>query len=755
MLPFRFPFLLLFLFLLPVARLQARHLIGGNLTYRCLGNGDYAFTLKVYRDCNCTNCAALDEIAQIGIYRCNGDADCSRLTQQQTYARLAIRLTSRRNVGQPDYPCLIPPNICVEEGIYEFRLSSYNVRLPAGNTSYHVGYQRCCRNNTITNIINPDQVGSTYSVEITPEAQALCNNSPEFKTFPPTVICVNSALNYDHGARDADGDSLAYSFCAPFAGGGSATNNFTYLTCNGAYPSPSCPPPYGVVSFRGGNITATTPMAGDPVISIDAKTGLITGKPTAKGQFVVGVCITEYRNGLLLSRSNRDFQFNVADCDPLVFAKLGEAVAVTDKEYQVISCGVAEIQFVNSSYQRQYIKNQRWSFPIGNTVVTSTEWEPKLKFPGVGRYKGQLLLNPGTNCADSAIIEVRVFPSLNADFSYRYDTCYADAVQFADQSTTASGGIASYTWAFGDGQKGSGKTISHPYTTSGEFSVALTVKDLNQCTETVTRKIRYFPAPSILLVRPSQTDACVPVNLTFGNLSKPIDNTYKISWEFGDGGKSNQVNPTHTYTKEGTYTVSLSVVSPIGCRKDTVFQRLIKVSPSPVADFEFAPKQATIIDNKVVFTDKSLDAVRWIWDFGNEFDSNDRNPIHLYPDTGRFTVTLVVFHPSGCPDTAQGIVDIRPDVRFYLPNAFTPNFDGKNDVFRGVGIMIGATRFSFQIWNRWGDRVFSTEDTREGWNGLHLNTGSASPEGVYITLVRYTDPRGLPVEIKGFVTLLR
>ncbi|MDP4814005.1 MAG: hypothetical protein NWR79_06045, partial [Saprospiraceae bacterium] len=284
--------------------LQAKHLIGGNLTYKCLGNGDYSFTLKVYRDCNCTDCAQLDDIAEIGIYRCNGDADCGRLRQNSVFSRVQVRLTSKRNVERPDYPCLIPPNICVEEGIYEFKLSNYGIRLPPGNVSYHVSYQRCCRNNTITNIINPDQVGSTYGIEITPEAQAICNNSPEFKTFPPTVICVNNELKYDHSAKDADGDSLVYSFCAPFNGGGPSTNNVIYRTCDGAYPTPACPPPYSLVTFRGGNITSSTPMAGDPIVSIDSKTGLITGKPTAKGQFVVGVCIAEYRNGILISKSN-------------------------------------------------------------------------------------------------------------------------------------------------------------------------------------------------------------------------------------------------------------------------------------------------------------------------------------------------------------------------------------------------------------------------------------------------------------------
>jgi gliding motility-associated-like protein len=737
------------------SNIQAKHLIGGNITYKCLGNGDYSFTLKVYRDCNCTDCAQLDNIADIGIYRCNGDADCGKLRQNSVFARLQIRLNSKRNIDRPDYPCLIPPNICVEEGIYEFKLSTFGIRLPPGNTSYHIAYQRCCRNNTITNIINPDQKGSTYSTEITPEAQAICNNSPEFKTFPPTVICVNNELNYDHSAKDADGDSLAYEFCAPFDGGGPSTNNLVYTTCDGAYPSPACPPPYGFVTFRGGNITPSTPMAGDPIIKIDSKTGLITGKPTAKGQFVVGVCITEYRNGILISKSTRDFQFNVADCDPLVFAKLGDAIAVTDQEYKVISCGVTEVQFVNNSYQRQFIKSQKWEFPIGNTKVSSTDWEPKLKFPGIGKYNGKLWLNPGTGCADSADIEVRIFPDLTADFTYKYDTCYAQPVQFTDLSVSGSGGISTYDWVFGDGQKGAGKLINHAYNIPGEFSVSLTVKDLNQCVETITKKVRYFPAPGILIVKPSQAIACAPVNLIFDNLSKPIDDTYKVSWDFGDGNKSTKINPSHTYTKEGQYSVSLSVISPIGCKIDTLFNNLIKISSSPVADFDFAPKEITNIDNKVVFTDKSIDAVKWQWDFGDNFKLEERNPIHLYLDTGIFTITLVVTHPTGCLDTAQSLIDVRPDVRYYLPNAFTPNYDGKNDIYRGVGIMTGATNFKFQIWNRWGERVFFTDDISQGWNGNHLNNGAASPEGVYITLITYRDPRGTPVEIKGFVTLLR
>ncbi|HRF37954.1 MAG TPA: gliding motility-associated C-terminal domain-containing protein, partial [Saprospiraceae bacterium] len=95
-------------------------------------------------------------------------------------------------------------------------------------------------------------------------------------------------------------------------------------------------------------------------------------------------------------------------------------------------------------------------------------------------------------------------------------------------------------------------------------------------------------------------------------------------------------------------------------------------------------------------------------------------------------VTQVVTRPSGCRDTATQIVDIRPEVRFHLPNAFTPNADGLNDTYKGVGIMEGARAFNMSIWNRWGEMVFETDSPNEGWNGRKFNTGQDSPPGVYV-----------------------
>ena len=325
----------------------------------------------------------------------------------------------------------------------------------------------------------------------------------------------------------------------------------------------------------------------------------------------------------------------------------------------MISCGITEVQFVNNSYQRQYIKSQKWEFPIGNTKVSSTDWEPKLKFPGIGKYNGKLWLNPGTGCADSADIEVRIFPDLTADFSYKYDTCYAQPVQFTDLSVSGSGGIVSYDWAFGDGQKGAGKLINHPYNIPGEFSVALTVKDLNQCVETVTKKVRYFPVPGILVVKPSQVIACAPANLIFDNLSKPVDDTYKVSWDFGDGTNSTLANPGKIYSTPGTYTVSLIVTSCDGCSDTIVKQDYIRIQ-GPNGSFRVDPSVICLGSGITTYTSATNTAtLNYLNGEGTsipisyfpiipEGDTVLDTISYVYNDTGIYYPQMLLTDTSGC-----------------------------------------------------------------------------------------------------------
>ncbi len=732
-----------------VAPLRARHIIGGEITYECLGGGLYDFTLQIYRDCNCTMCADFDPLAFIAVYRCGNGVNCGSLDQNDFFRRIDAPLLERAQVAAPDYPCLIPPDVCVEEGLYQFQL-----QLPPSNESYHISYQRCCRNVTINNIFDPENSGATYTVEITPEAQAACNNSPVFNQFPPTVICAGAPLNFDHSATDPDGDSLAYSFCSPLLGGGPILEAGGYETCEGAHPNPACPPPYDFVTFIPPNFSAGQPMAGNPVVSINPITGLITGTPALQGQFVVGVCVREYRDGELLGVVRRDFQFNVASCDPTVVADVREDEILNDQEFVINSCGENTVTFVNESFQEQFIEQFFWSFPEGEPG-SPTEWSPSVTFPDTGQYRGVLILNPDTACGDTAEIRVNVFPEIEADFSFAYDTCIAGPVTFTDLSFSGSAFLTDWAWQFGEGGAAEVPDPVYVYAEPGVYDVTLTVRDTNQCEDDITRPLSYFPVPELLLVAPSTFDGCVPAEIFFDNLSTPINDQYTISWDFGDGGTDTTISPVYTYEAPGLYTVSLEVVSPLGCETDTIFPNWIRVEPSPTAGFRFEPVRPTNLDPEVTFTDESADAVQWLYDFGTGAVSLQPDPVYVFPDTGQFAVTQVVTHPSGCTDTLVRLIDVIPEVRYFLPNAFTPNGDGRNDTFRGTGFMLGATAFRMTIWNRWGELIFETGDPEEAWNGRKFNSGDEAPPGVYVVLVSFRGPRGEPWELKGLVTLLQ
>lgn len=736
--------------LLAAGVVQGKHIIGGVMTYECLGNGRYEFTLKVYRDCNCTECADFDETAFIAVYNCSGNS-CNSESQNSPLLRINAELLSVTQVDEPDYPCLIPPNVCVQEGLYRFQAN-----LPPSSESYHISYQRCCRNITISNIFDPDNTGATYSIEITPRAQQLCNNSPVFDEFPPIVICAGSPLEFDHSATDADGDQLVYSFCSPLAGGGPITDNpALYNTCIGARPIPACPPPYDPITFLAPNYTPLQPMGGNPPVDIDPNTGLITGVPTAIGQFVVGVCVEEYRNGELLSRVSRDFQFNVARCDPTVVAQIASDEVVNNQEYVIVSCGDNTVDFRNESFQQNFIDNWNWAFDINGQTQSFGEWSPTISFPDTGTYLGKLILNPNTACGDTADIRVQIFPEIKADFSFEYDTCIAGPVIFSDSSYSGSGQLTNWDWRFGDGQGSDLMNPLHIYGEPGTFPVTLEVTDINGCQDALTQPLPYFPIPELIVIAPSAFTGCAPASIFFNNLSFPISEAYDILWEFGDGGTDTAVSPTYIYEEPGTYTVNIDIVSPLGCQTDTTFQDLITVLPAPIAGFSFTPEQPSNIRPTVNFLDESIGAIRWLYEFGTGQSSSLPNPAYTFPDTGVYEVMQIVTHPSGCLDTLIRAIDVRPEVRYYLPNAFTPNNDGSNDEYVGTGIMEGASNFKLSIWNRWGEQVFETSDPFSGWNGRKHNTGKEVPSGVYMVLATFNGPRGEPYELKGVATVIR
>jgi len=735
--------------------MSARHIVGGEVTYVCLGDDLYEFTLLIYRDCY-SGGALFDSDFSNGGNPATGTVSIFRGTTDIGTVILDPPLISPipPNITNP---CLvIPDEVCVEQGRYVF-----TERLDQSPESYTITYSRCCRNNTINNIFFPESTGATYTIELTPFAQETCNNSPVYNNFPEIIICIGEDINFDHSATDEEGDQLVYSFCSPFEGGGTAGTDGSGGSAsdlNGVAPNPDAPPPYIDVRYRAPQYTAQFPLGGEPRVTIDPITGLITGIPLIGGQFVVGVCVEEYRNGVLLSTVRRDFQFNVTDCDPTVRADIVEDVLIGNQAFLINICGQGEFQFENQSVEEVNIEEFYWEFDFGaGGIQRFDEWEPLVSFPDTGVFSGVLILNPGQLCGDTAEIFVNVFPEIVADFVVDYDTCIVGPVEFTDFSFTGAEDILDWDWDFGDGGTSTEMSPNHLYETPGIKQVFLTVTDNNDCANVIEQEFNWSPIPSEIIVNPSSFISCTPGGfVTFNNLTSPIDTNYNITWNFGEGNFSSDISPMHEFTDVGNFSVSVEIISPFGCEISRSFNNWITILQGPEADFTFAPTTLTNYNPLVNFTDQSsLDVVNWQWDFAGYGASRDRNPSFTFRDTGLQEIVLLVTAENGCIDTAFAVIDIIPLDSYHLPNAFTPNNDDKNDEYLGVGTLENISDFNMKIWDRWGELIFETNDQFQGWNGEKFNNGPPLPSGVYVVLVTYESARDGEIQIKQYSTLLR
>jgi gliding motility-associated-like protein len=216
---------------------------------------------------------------------------------------------------------------------------------------------------------------------------------------------------------------------------------------------------------------------------------------------------------------------------------------------------------------------------------------------------------------------------------------------------------------------------------------------------------------------------------------------------------SNEFEPEQVFTQSGSYDVTLTVTTPEQCSDSLTLYNAINVYPLPTAAFVASPTNTTVLDAEINFIDHSTLATHWNWNFGDGSFSSYSNPSYVYQDTGTFTITLITTSEHQCVDTTYGEVVITGAFTLYIPNAFTPNADGKNDLFSAVGF--GITSLEMDIYNRWGNKIFEGKSLNEKWNGFENNRGLACPQGVYVYNVRVRDMFDKPHTLKGRVTLVR
>ncbi len=733
---FLFIFLTSFLF---IPKVQSAHIIGGMMSYEFIstsnGINKYRITIRVFRDCQSQG-ADFDQPAGISIATSEG----SYIKTNENFSNP----TKSNLTNLFSNPCLVlPPNVCVQEGVY-----TKIIDLPVINLSYYIIYQRCCRNNSIFNIMNPGDVGATYYTEITPLAQQLQNSSPTFKTIPPIAVCGNFSLQFDHSGFDKDGDSLAYYFVAPIIGGG--PNSFGN-NCDLTSPSPDCLPPYDSVTYRP-PFTSRFPMGGAPAISIDSKTGLLTGLPNAIGQFVVGVRIDEYRNGVLLSSSIRDFQFNVTNCEKVIKASI-ETDDVSGRDIEFKFCGDEYVKIDNKSTLASSIFNYSWNVSLNgkDSIYTTKDLDlSKLEF---GNYTGTMILNKGLQCTDTAFFKFNKFPGIDPDFSFLYDTCKDNGVKFENLSMSQDGLALMSNWQDKGVSFSTSQDAVYGFKGPGDYEIKLTLSDSNQCIDSVTRIVPYYPIPDKVLEM-DNINGCVPALISFVQPHPDLDDSYKITWDFGDGNTGEGLNPEHIYSKVNDYDISIHVVDAVGCVYDGFFSKAVRVHDVPEAGFGYSPNEVSNIKPDIQIEDESNNAVRWQYELSNGDILQSRNPAYIFSDTGIISIKQLVTNLNGCKDSISLFLDVVPINTIFLPNAFLPSTQGESSTFRPAGNGFGIKDYQMSVYDRYGEEIFTTHDWNIGWNGMDKN-GKALPNGNYVVRVHITGPREVSKVLQGTAMLLR
>ncbi len=380
-------------------------------------------------------------------------------------------------------------------------------------------------------------------------------------------------------------------------------------------------------------------------------------------------------------------------------------------------------------------------------------------------YTVKLTAYSGSGCTDVTSRQITVFRIPKVDFSPSpiSQTWPRSQVNFENLSGE---NYPIYNWNFGDGDTRLdtvfNTNFSHDYQTWGKYTITLGIP-ASSCPDTASYTIEIFP-PLPKNSGGRNYSGCAPFTVKFTNGTEYTD---RWLWEFGDGATSDSITPDYTYDVPGRYIVNLYAWGP-GALSDSVFIRhdTVNVYPTPVANFLVTPDTVMLPNSAVYGYNRSTDADIFEWNFGDNGNEvvTGENPIHFYTEPGTYNIILRVYTEHGCFDSAsifEAVVVEKSGVCKF-PNAFTPNPSGpsnggyydndiSNDVFhpvyRGIGI------YKLEIFNRWGEKIFESDNPAMGWDGYRDK--KLLPMDVYVWKVTGKYKNGVPFKDAGDVTLIR
>lgn len=355
-------------------------------------------------------------------------------------------------------------------------------------------------------------------------------------------------------------------------------------------------------------------------------------------------------------------------------------------------------------------------------------------------------VSDSNNCSTLDTITIAQPTALNLQASPGVSVCSGVCTNL---NILANGGTPNYSYLW---MPGGLTTASITVCPTATTMYTVTVTDNNNCQRIDSVQVTILPPPAPVFSVDQQT-GCELHCVTFTNQTP---NSATITWLYGDNSQGSSLQ--HCYVA-GTYDVSLVVVGTNGCSDTVTYANYITAYPNPIASFTVSNDYVSLWEPTICTADQSTNAVAWAYNFSDPNNPGidiTQSPCHLYSDTGTYCIQLQVTSVDGCIDTTEVCVEIYEESGIvYIPNTFTPNGNGLNDLFLPVGTGISTTDYHFMIFDRWGMLIWETYTWGEGWNGVPKGGSEIAQIDTYVWKISCKDEIGSTISRIGHVNLVK
>ncbi len=396
-----------------------------------------------------------------------------------------------------------------------------------------------------------------------------------------------------------------------------------------------------------------------------------------------------------------------------------------------------------------------WEWIFQNNSIIDDD-SIQYAFTDWGVLPVSLVVTSELGCSDTMTHFVTVHPT--PDIELRIDPICAGQIAYFNPSITLGAGvITNYDWEFGvDIDEPSTLNSEHLFELPGEYLISLDASTNLGCVGHAQAILTVYPNPEVdFLIE--RTTYCAGEIIEAIDLSSVSVPSSIVSWDWfmGPNLVDEAQNASFHFTEAGLWDLTLRATTNHGCSSDSTIEHLVQIYPKPIAGFNVVDDEVTMLQPVIEIANaSSFDVTNWLYDFGDGNLSSYSEGPHEYANWGDYIITQIVSNTFGCSDTTRREISIKPELLFYIPNAFTPDGNGNNDVFKPSFYGSEVLQYEFTIFDRWGKIVFTTAEVEGCWDGSVK--GVEAQDGVYNWTMKYRskDNPVLAVE-QGSVTLLR